>query len=452
MTNHSALYYIIEETIRACNNPNERTCTMRIIKSLIILNVYFVICFAQTFTISGRVTDSSGATPLAGAIVSLENAGKKYTTGADGTFLFSGSVTSLLLNEAKNIPFSVSINHGFIILHMCKGEIVELTTYSLLGQVIERTKLFLDAGLHYVSQQKLGSNVCLFQIKTKIGNFLMKGPTIYAPLITDKGSLSGTTKTVGQAKQSLAFGDTIRVSLRGYLNSRIAISNPETSSVVIRMINQNAGTLTDIDGNVYKTVRIGNQVWTAENVRMTRYNDGTAIPNITPDSVPSTFSTPAYFFFTNTTNPDSMRKWGALYNWYVVSSENEKKIAPAGWRVPTNEDWTVLTNFLITKGYNWDGTTTGNKIGKSLAASTDWLQSKTVGAIGNDMESNNSSGFSALPCAMFHRDYGYFANWWTSETLNGLGIGRELYYGNSFISNGEGTMKNGHSVRLVRDN
>jgi len=99
----------------------------------------------------------------------------------------------------------------------------------------------------------------------------------------------------------------------------------------------------------------------------------------------------------NTTNADSIKKYGALYDWYAASPTNVKKIAPAGWHVPSDAEWDTLQNYLTAKGYNRDGTTTGNKIEKALAAKTDWVTYSTNGTIGSDLSKNNSSGFSALP-------------------------------------------------------
>jgi uncharacterized protein (TIGR02145 family) len=165
------------------------------------------------------------------------------------------------------------------------------------------------------------------------------------------------------------------------------------------------GTVTDIDGNVYQTVKIGNQVWTVENLRTTRYNDGISI-NLITDSAAwskslirygaawSKASKGAYCYYNNMTDADSIKKYGALYNWYAIDT---KKLAPKGWHVPTNAEWDTLQNYLIANGYNWDGTTTGNKIAKSMAAQTDWKTDTNPGATGNDLFKNNKSGFSALP-------------------------------------------------------
>jgi uncharacterized protein (TIGR02145 family) len=225
--------------------------------------------------------------------------------------------------------------------------------------------------------------------------------------------------------------------------------------------NRNApvyGTLTDIDGNVYTTRVIGNQEWTVENLRVTRLNDGTPIPQVTGANYNIWYglSTPAYCFFGFSTNQAGLS--GALYNWYAVGTGN---LAPAGWRVPTDTDWAVLENYLIANGYNYDGTTTGNKIAKAMAAKTDWLVSTNLGAVGNDLNANNSSGFSALqsgilasstigsPVQWFHGDA---TRWWSSTETGASALWHGLYY-NSELLLRDYQLKNwGLSVRLVRDN
>jgi uncharacterized protein (TIGR02145 family) len=121
-------------------------------------------------------------------------------------------------------------------------------------------------------------------------------------------------------------------------------------------------TLTDIDSNVYKTVKIGNQWWMAENLKVTHYNDGTPIPNVTDKW--GDLSTGSYCAYNN--NDSNIEIYGLLYNWYAVDDDS---IAPAGWHVPTNAEWTELENYLANT-YNCDVTSTGNKIGKLLASKT----------------------------------------------------------------------------------
>jgi len=235
-------------------------------------------------------------------------------------------------------------------------------------------------------------------------------------------------------------------------------SNPVSSWIVA------GNTLTDPDGNTYTTVTIGTQTWTVENLRTTKFNDGTSIPHVS-DSIEwsGLYSTtsPGYCFYNNSTSALERVKWGALYNWYAI---NTGKLAPEGWRVPSEEDWLILENYLIASGYNYDGSNSGNKIGKSLAAKTDWESSSSsgAGAIGNDLSSNNRSGFSALPCGyrLLRGDRCYFyaqgssCTWWSSSEYDSLRAStRGLIYIDNSLENYSlsGYKFEGKSVRLVRD-
>jgi uncharacterized protein (TIGR02145 family)/uncharacterized repeat protein (TIGR02543 family) len=216
-------------------------------------------------------------------------------------------------------------------------------------------------------------------------------------------------------------------------------------------------TLTDIDGNVYHKVKLGTQVWTVENLKTTRYNDGMRITKDTSAvdwaTVFTSVDSGKYCWYNNdsTTNKNL---YGALYNWYTV---NTGKLAPAGWHVPTDEDWTILEYFLIANGYNWDGTTSGNKIGKSLAAKKDWNSSTNAGEVGNDLNSNNRTGFSALPSG-FRRFVGTFvnnnygANWWSATGYeDSVAFHRYINSSSAELGRYDLNKSCGFSVRLVRD-
>lgn len=225
-------------------------------------------------------------------------------------------------------------------------------------------------------------------------------------------------------------------------------------------------TVTDADGNTYHTVRIGSQVWTVENLRTTKWNDGTPIPYV-PDSIAwHGLATPGYCHFRNTMNADSLLQFGALYNWYCV---NSKKLAPEGWRVPTNADWTTLQNYLIVHGYNWDRRRSGNRIAKSLAAQSGWKPFNVEGTPGHAMQDNNRSGFSGIaagyrydtrdsvigngPCKSVFSAGRHKGAWWSTTQVNesfayvyGLGYCVEglFQYGSFFKTCG-------YSVRLVKN-
>jgi uncharacterized protein (TIGR02145 family) len=220
------------------------------------------------------------------------------------------------------------------------------------------------------------------------------------------------------------------------------------------MKTNNNNTVTDIEGNVYNTITIGTQVWMVENLKTTKYNDGTVIPLVTDNTDWGNRTTPGYCWYNN---DSAMYKniYGALYNWYTV---NTGKLAPTGWHVPTDTEWTTLENYLIANGYNYDGSTSGYYYAKSLAATTDWAIDSGTGTIGNDLTKNNRSGFSALPGGYrnigngtFHY-VGRYGNWWSStEYYTGNAWYRGMYYGVSYVHRLNYDKQNGFSVRCVRD-
>lgn len=242
--------------------------------------------------------------------------------------------------------------------------------------------------------------------------------------------------------------------------SKGKISNVKLFTLVVKDIGfkgntLSAGTVTDIDGNLYQAVNIGNQVWTAENLRTRMYNDGTPIPNKKDSAAWVNLPLAGYCYFNNIVNADSIRKYGVLYNWYVVES---KKLAPPGWHVATDAEWDTLEMFLITNGYNWDGTTKGDKIAKSMAAKTDWytMAGLAEGTISKDLTNNNKSGFGALPGGSRGPegsfDFYGSGNWWSATEYNESGaVARNLYYNSDSLQWNSNYKNAGFSVRLVKD-
>ena len=148
------------------------------------------------------------------------------------------------------------------------------------------------------------------------------------------------------------------------------------------------GPVTDIDGNIYQTVQIGTQIWTAKNLTTTHYNDGSIIDYVTNSTTWAGLTTGAYCRLQNSF--ENALAYGSLYNWYAV---NTGKLCPTGWRVPTDMEWLTLTATL--GGQNVAG-------GKMKETGTSHWLSPNTGA-------DNSSGFTAMGGS--HIDYnGYFGN------------------------------------------
>ena len=234
-------------------------------------------------------------------------------------------------------------------------------------------------------------------------------------------------------------------------------------SVAAIALAETVETVVDIDGNTYATVRIGGQVWTVENLRTTHFNDGTAIPEVADAANWKELTTPALCHYQN--DPVRSRVSGHLYNWYAASSP---KIAPKGWRVPTLAEQLALRDYLIAHGYNADGSTKGNKVAKALAAAVAWpyLENDAYGKptpdiptmVGNHPETNNRSGFSALPSGCRWSDGTFHAGdtsvYWWSTTPHADDHARHTSLHTWFARFGDNHhhRRTGFSIRLIRDN
>jgi len=188
-------------------------------------------------------------------------------------------------------------------------------------------------------------------------------------------------------------------------------------------------TVVDIDGNVYHTVPIGTQIWMIENLKTTKYKDGTSIPNVIDNVAWSNLITPGYCWYNNDITYKST--YGALYNWYSV---NTGKLCPTGWHVPTDGEWTVLTSALCGKS---------NAGGKMKEEGTAHWES-------TNSDATNSSGFTALPGGtrpedIFY-DIGRSGYWWSASSTFKQLLSTQKYIWSATVDVGRGL-----SVRCVKD-
>ena len=195
--------------------------------------------------------------------------------------------------------------------------------------------------------------------------------------------------------------------------------------------------VSDIDGNTYSIIVIGNQIWMAENLKTTKFNDGTDIPLVTDNTEWENLTTPGYCWYNND-EASYKNTYGAIYNWHTG---NTGKLCPSGWHIPTDEEWTTLTDYL--GGEN----VAGGKLKED--GTTHWAAPNT-GA-------TNESGFTALPGG-YRVDYDYFYGigtfgyWWTSTEISDSNAWcRTLHYLYSDVYRVDNSMKNGSSVRCIRD-
>jgi uncharacterized protein (TIGR02145 family) len=212
----------------------------------------------------------------------------------------------------------------------------------------------------------------------------------------------------------------------------------------------------DIQGNTYQTVQIGNQCWMSENLKATVFNDGTHISHITDNTQWVNLSTPAYCWFSNDSVANSGT--GALYNWYVTDSASNggKNICPAGWRVPNDNDWYILENYIDSSindpnSTGWRGTDGGTK----LRATYSW-----AGTPGNGSDDYNftaiATGFRFVGTGHFQSQTSSTRFWTTTPVsasnayMRGLTSASSLNGPKIFRSTTH-SKKDGNSIRCIRD-
>jgi len=208
-------------------------------------------------------------------------------------------------------------------------------------------------------------------------------------------------------------------------------------------------TVTDIDGNIYNTTTIGEQVWMAENLKVTHYRNGDAITNVTDNNKWFNVTTGAYCRYDN--DGIDIDTYGMLYNWYAVN-EN-RNIAPEGWDIPTDAEWKQLEMYLgmsqtEVENIEWRGTDEGGKL--KVSGTTYWV-SPNEGA-------TNESGLSALPGGYRHNEIGVFGDvgrggyWWSStEGDSTRAWHRHLGNAHTGIFRRDDEKQNGFSVRCIKN-
>ena len=229
-------------------------------------------------------------------------------------------------------------------------------------------------------------------------------------------------------------------SLSTSYSALLQINNNSIDSIKVIALNGTGvetGMVTDIDGNMYKTVKIGNQWWMAENLKVTRYRNGDGIPGVTNSSTWCSLTTGAYCNYDN--NESYVVTYGRVYNWYAVN--DSRNIAPEGWHVPSDVEWQSLVESL--GGSSIAG-------GKMKEIGTSHWNAPNAGA-------TNESGFCALAGGLrrIETDYGAMkdhAVFWVSTECNSQEAWRiDLEYNNSVALRSTGDKREGYSIRCIKD-
>ena len=234
----------------------------------------------------------------------------------------------------------------------------------------------------------------------------------------------------------------------------------EDGSLINNTITRNApincGYAVDYDGNYYDAVLIGTQCWMRQNLRVTHFPDGNAIP-----AANSNQTVPAYYLNNNIAAQVPQR--GLLYNWYAAmnnaSSNNNtpsgvQGICPNGWHLPSNNEWTIMLNFVSNQA-SYMCNNNNTYVATALAAKTTWETNNSTCNVGWSMSTNNDTRFTAIPSGYWEGSYtgvNTQARYWTTTQYNGdNAYYRGIYNNWSTVDNSYFSKTRGLSVRCLRD-
>jgi uncharacterized protein (TIGR02145 family) len=255
-------------------------------------------------------------------------------------------------------------------------------------------------------------------------------------LTTGNGSLTFTVSGKPTSQGNASFS----LNILGHECSIILLVKPKVNSIY-------ESDITDSEGNTYKTFSIGTQQWMAENLKVTKYNDGSDIANITSSSEWRSATIGGWVYYDN--NSANNAKYGKLYNWFTINptTNGNKNICPIGWHVPTDAEWTILTNYL-------GDLNTGGKMKEE--GLTSWYSPNT--------DATNTSLFTGLPGGYRNTNgtysrIGEWGSWWSSTAVqattspflysNAMSI--KLTNISNSISSSNLSHREGLSVRCLKD-
>jgi uncharacterized protein (TIGR02145 family) len=258
-------------------------------------------------------------------------------------------------------------------------------------------------------------------------------------------TISGTPASSGTASFALNIGgQTCTLARTVNSGGQTGITAHSCGATNVHNPDKTYGTMTDQQGNVYRTIVIGTQEWMAENLKTSIYRNGDAIANVTDNVQWSSLTTGAWASYNNDSQFDC--PYGKLYNWYAVA--DPRNVCPTGWHVPTDVEWNILIGYLD-PSYNPGAFGIQSPIaGGMMKSTTGWNAPNTA---------SNESGFSGLPGGLrgsngnFGSVGGNCRLWSSTETSATKAWSRNLYFSNGQAERYIDNKPAGFSVRCLRD-
>lgn len=412
------------------------TCHNRFSATILVIAAFC--CIGKAADLHGIVTDSAGV-PISGAAVSLETGTQKTTTASDGTFTIAPPVSVL----TPSIPGYSHLSRGeSLILDISGPAEAVISIFTLQGRRLSEVAKTVQPGRQTLRVQPPTPGMYVYKVTNDKGT------------IIEPAQVRHLNKTLSAAAGQ---SDVLRVEKPEFITFRRAVTVNDTSLLSIKLV-PCADSVTDFDGNVYQAVKIGNQIWTVENLRSTKYRNGAGITENQSFHTWSMWTQGCFCYYWSDyeTFSDTMfrKNFGALYNWNAVNDVSG--LAPEGWHIPTDEDWLELKVFLMNGTYSWDGSSGENKIAKSLAAQADWNAYDSAGAVGNNLFTNNTTGFSASGGGYRNVNADFtglktIGCWWSTTLKDSTATMFYMTSDRCGLEYSTRNIKYGLSVRLVRD-
>lgn len=381
------------------------------------------------------------------------------------------------LSQNNPNPFNGTTN---VNLTLTEPGIVTMEITDVNGRIVETwhatslqcgTHQFLinvaSSGIYFLATRQNGKTSSVKMVKNGdgtensieyIGNVESMHPTFLQPKNNTKGPIY-LPFDYGDEMTYKGYAIFEGVEIEGEVVTRTQSTSEDLIlNIPIPEFECGTSTTTDIDGNTYNTLLLGEQCWMSENMRATQFADGTSIRK----GVENDESGDPLWYYPN--NDSTLKEtYGLLYNWaaatnnYVVYTNNPiQGICPVGWHVPTSTEWNQLLEFVKNQAEYRCSEEDSESIAKSLASTSGWRSEQYDCAPGYNQSSNNASGFNAFPAGGFYTTVGnlrYKANFWTASMVN-MDEAHYYYimYSDDYVES-DYTRKNcGFSIRCVRNN
>lgn len=335
------------------------------------------------------------------------------------------------------------VDQGSVRFHIENSGEVKILLHSITGQQVANIYTQLAAGEYECKITNLPSGVFVVSVNAPnqrqsakfISQSFSKGsPSMFIVNSLDESDFKMADQT---ALKSIYFNPSDRLEITAY-SGRIKTTQmiePVFSSTILIDLTQ----CIDGDGNSYPTVQIDDQLWMAENLKTTSYSNGDPIVYVADNGLWRNLNSPAFCWFGN--DPEIYKDiYGALYNGYAV--DDSRNLCPAGWHVPTVEDWQSLQNYMSSNDISSKG-------GYFLRAENIWPE---------DSNNANFFGFEAKPSGLRYAHNGTFghlgthARWWTSTSLSDRQAwNRYINFDKGYLGRGNYDKRYGYSIRCVKD-